>query len=316
MVQDDTYALQRKFFGDLWYHYDRYEVRDGWIRPERGAKLLQYEPWSLYAQPSGKRSIKQPYHALLDLAAHLNADAIASWCSQNGLLGIVPHAAEMVVLAAQTRQSQIAVGNDIPVFTRYVRTPQRWVGIESLYHGSSHSLQPGVFLRRLGASDLSFEPLSAWWSKFFPDVPPDEADHFQYPLPFSPAFWKMYAEPVFEFMAAMKLFQEAIDALTKPQQFNQSARETLINELSKGVSPVLYSPSVRRRFRMGWASPSLLASFAAMAMLDLTRNRILICSNKVCRSFFVSQSTKARYCSPRCRRTAQMRRRRKRNAER
>ena len=82
----------------------------------------------------------------------------------------------------------------------------------------------------------------------------------------------------------------------------------LINSLVAGVS-VIALPSQEGPIRQRWVSPSLLGSLAMMALLDLSElRRVLPCEN--CRQVFVTESYQQKFCSERCRNTAQKRRQR------
>ncbi|MGI9147759.1 MAG: hypothetical protein ACR2IK_14605, partial [Chloroflexota bacterium] len=53
-----------------WWHFDRYEIRGGALRPAPGATLQSYDPWARYAQARsgwGNSGGKAPYELFLDL---------------------------------------------------------------------------------------------------------------------------------------------------------------------------------------------------------------------------------------------------------
>ena len=59
----------------LWWRFDRYEVRDGCVRPTRGARLEQYDPWDQYrAARDGDTRVDPPYAALVALVGVLADD--------------------------------------------------------------------------------------------------------------------------------------------------------------------------------------------------------------------------------------------------
>ena len=99
-----------------WPRFDRYEVREGYIRPARGAALRWYDPWTGH-EPSRAHSKRTPtgYPALLRLARECRLkpnrpqrpgtirphfgpryaltaeteESLCHWCSENGLLGLL-----------------------------------------------------------------------------------------------------------------------------------------------------------------------------------------------------------------------------------
>jgi hypothetical protein len=86
-----------RIFSGNWPRFDRYEVKDGSIRPVEGSPLRSYEPWSTYKPPRGKETRRQPYHSLLDLVRNIDSGeldqgardlAIAEWCGRHGPLGV------------------------------------------------------------------------------------------------------------------------------------------------------------------------------------------------------------------------------------
>ena len=83
----------------------------------------------------------------------------------------------------------------------------------------------------------------------------------------------------------------------------------ILHALTRTVRPTLLpSDGV---LRQEWLSTSLLGTLAMMALLDLTeQRRILTC--ETCGGVFVTKAYQARYCSDRCRFTAQKRRHRAR----
>ncbi len=109
-----------------WWRFDRYEISEGYIRPTADARLESYDPWSLYRTSFGQRGGRAPYESLARLsrqlgdarqtptrAMHNDAQGrtyfvrvaedhdqhIADWCSQYGLLGLLPARARIVALA-------------------------------------------------------------------------------------------------------------------------------------------------------------------------------------------------------------------------
>src|SRR5688572_1075878 len=114
----------------IWSRFDRYEIRDGYIRPVPGAPYERYDPWeayhaSLVATPGVLESAgaPSPYASLLDLLREVQKEvtfslaapgrpytispkgeqAIVAWCQTYGLLGILPQLVQMVTLTARWR---------------------------------------------------------------------------------------------------------------------------------------------------------------------------------------------------------------------
>src|SRR6266540_6845331 len=97
--------------GALWWRFDRYELRDDYIRPAAGARLEEYDPWlphnllrggepdgeapyaslpalleALEVMPAGYGASQQPYALTTQ-----GRERLLAWCGQHGLLGMLPH---------------------------------------------------------------------------------------------------------------------------------------------------------------------------------------------------------------------------------
>jgi hypothetical protein len=172
-------------------------------------------------------------------------------------------------------------------------------------------VRPSVLLQRLRRVEYSQEPLSKTWAKFFPSVPEEEQETYNYPLPLSDEFWYLYAEPITEFLNGAILLKEALDRLKhiNPQEtltpddiYNVNYGKNILHSLLAPVGLALY-PTEEGTFKQQWVASSLLASFAAMAFFDLTQDRLLRCRR--CDQLFTSEAYQAAFCSPRCRQAAQ-----------
>lgn len=111
-----------------WWRFSRYQLKDGYIRPVKGAKLEEYDPWQAYRESwefdpamdtlprwANRRKQDSPYQSLLNLINTLSfkvgtgtnrfllttegEKSLLEWCAQNGLLGILPQRVQMVTLA-------------------------------------------------------------------------------------------------------------------------------------------------------------------------------------------------------------------------
>jgi hypothetical protein len=104
-----------------WWRFTRYEVRGGAVRPAADAALPAYDPWAKYVQARsgwGSSGGKAPYESLLDLVWRLRLRptakkdqpaelepnsllALLAWCAEHGLLGLLPHEAQVAHLASR-----------------------------------------------------------------------------------------------------------------------------------------------------------------------------------------------------------------------
>ena len=187
-------SRETRFFGEHWTRFDRYEIRDWYIRPAPDARKVQYDPWSAYAPQKGKTATERPYHSLLKLVDSLerrpeptdplgqeHLEEILDWCRQNGLLGVLPHRVEMATFAKGS-------GTRFRDRIRFQRTTQGWQYSEPILD-RSRVPEPGIFIQYLGSFTVRFETDSQTWATFFPDI---TGEPKVYPLPGSDEFWAEY----------------------------------------------------------------------------------------------------------------------------
>ena len=71
-----TQPIERTVFDAAsgeWWRFDRYEIKDGVIRPAAGACLEWYDPWLAYRQVKYQKGAAPPYEDLLQLTAKLRS---------------------------------------------------------------------------------------------------------------------------------------------------------------------------------------------------------------------------------------------------
>jgi len=309
----------QEFFGDVWHRFDRYDYDNGHIFPAAGAKLEAYRPWDAFGPPKGKDSRLNPYHSLLDLIRDIEwynvippyklpsglIDKLLEWCSEHGLLGVLLHQLESMVLPDPSGNMHEGV--------RYVKTGASWqkrrrvqlIG-ETVY---------GAIVRRgLTDPELSLvshqDPLI---TQFFPRLPPE--DWKDLPLPFAADFWKVYSEPLVTFLSAAIEFRDGvqgsqlsrpIERMSEDDKMSWNRSMAKLRVLTSTVNTLLYPE--HSTLRLGYVSGSLLGAFSMMATLDLSQRRVLRCP--ACRNSFTTKSQAALYCKKSCRKTMQMRRHR------
>lgn len=322
-----------------WWRFDRYEIKDSVIRPAPGSRLTRYDPWADFQQMRNQTNGQPAYVELARLVNELSADPatkgritnlssesqslILAWCERYGLLGILPSRWVSVTLSPQPtpahlkesvalRPSQVVEPRKRGTRERYVRgygTTFCTVRTES---DSDQAPPASVLIHPFNDLRIVEEPLTKTWSHFFPSVPWHQREIFAYPAPYSPAFWRLYGEPLFEFWRTARLFAGIVKYLDRSAQImprgapanggsEALAREQAIDSLNllrKDVSQVLVDEG--EGLRQQWVSPSLLASFAEMLVLDLVAGRrAQYC--ECCGRPFVSEAYQARYCSQPCR---------------
>lgn len=303
-----------------WYRFSRYELHDGYIRPVESAELESYDPWVTYHHAWEHTSEKKtPLVQLLDLYRDLGYPAtevdlgeegqarILQWCREYGLLGILLHTVNTVVLHPPVKLPYYSVKGLPKTITRstYFKTSSGWLHQQdSILSGDSE--EQYTLSTTIGEAALDRKTLSDYWGLFFPKVNP--RDYYYYVPSETPGwkerFWRAYAEPVDEFLKALGILHRAIERTayiveddsnwhdSKTEVFNEGMNT--LHGLTDGVSPVLVPQG--NKFEQRWSSPSLLASLAMMALQDSVGVRHV--RRCVCGRLFVT--SKALYCSPKC----------------
>ena len=323
--------------GGCWWRFDRYRVKDGYLRPVAGARIETYRPWAQYTGTKIRGDEwRPPYADFVNLREDLalpRQDAekqIATWCARYGLLGLGLHQFRTVTLAPRWRRSPEMSPLLVPAQEHYVHTSTGWVSkrlflrperMESFL--SAHPELEGALVPRevapeawarvgglrqgLRSAELSVEPLQLTWSTFFPDVAREEAETFPYPAPLSEEFWRAYAEPWGDFVDGMQRLDEALWDLDHHKSGEVSRLDAERVEEGRGLLEALLAPAgvtvvpeTDGSFSQQWVWGSLLNAFAMMALHDLTESRrVRRCDT--CGRLFVSQHPLALYCSRVCR---------------
>jgi hypothetical protein len=304
-----------------WWRAQNYEIRDGCIRPTRFAVVRPFDPWSGDWEHSGRRIAEPPYVRLVELAHLLPTpgdDAVEltkqqetqllKWCSENGLLGLLPHMVLHVSIVSAS--SPGTRGERVTMSRRY----DEWFPLVEMDEEPTDQ-QPRdwprsqVLLEPIGGGEPLSQSLTETWANFFPDVAAEEREAYDYPAPLTVSFWRQYAEPIGDFIRVAKYFAEAVARLSDLAAddfltdlggglmavITKDAARATLNGLMRPVSPVLHADD-DDEFQRRWHSPSLLGVFAMMATQDLWGERRLI--RCPCRKVVVSSDPRSKYCSP------------------
>ncbi len=329
----------------------RFERFDPWARYEEtrrrsGARVPPYG--ALLSLVQGLNPEPRPGPGPLETLSPEDAESVLEWCSGHGLLGLLLHRVQMVTLPPRWGPLPGRDEGLVAWQAELFRTNLGWGRAERWGTGPGRASgrgdreragqgpdagqvvrppqlprgwpEPSVLLQDLHTGAWDREPLSRTWARFFPALSRLDAEVHPYPLPGTEDFWRLYGEPVREFIAAADLLLRAVDALGPGQSSggrrNHEVRAAMdrLNLLLGPISPVAVW-SDRRRLHQEWHAPSLLSHFAHMAFLDLTEQRPPR-SCATCGQLFVTSAYQGAYCTDRCRRTMQKRRYRARVRER
>lgn len=368
--------MEDTVFSGAWWRFDRYEVRDGYIRPATDAALQRYFPLEDFqVHRSGRAEHVAPYLSLARLAPRCTFDrhgrlmpdgeaAVLSWCNENGLLGLLHHQLCEVRLAPRWEayranpperteelrgilarsglasapsprsghppRGRRAQANKEALTQRVYRRTNLGT-FEALDQQPLSSLRPGngrrskhaaprkqwglmvptVLVQQLYSLDWAQEPMHHTWARFFPTIPEGEIESYQYPHPMSEPFWRLYAEPVRDFLTAAYRLQEAILAAAPPETETRAPSTGPLNALVAPTGPVVVRTDDGLEQRL--LLLSLLGGLATTAQLDLVGDRrIARCQNEKCGEMIVAHGYQTIYCSVQCRYAAVKRAQRKR----
>ena len=126
---------------------------------------------------------------------------------------------------------------------------------------------------------------------------------------------RIYAEPVEDFVAAATLFLTTVKCLGETGRAGDGLQGDMgeirgrLDMLHRLLDPIGPAVGLTKdgAFRQEWRASTQLATYAMMALLDITeQRRPLVCT--ICGRLFVTKAYQGIYCSATCRQTAQKRR--------
>jgi hypothetical protein len=257
---------------------------------------------------------------------------ILDWCNRHGLLGLVP------VLSNSIRVPPAIEAGDhectrIVTKLHHFREGGIWTSWRKTATPTAHSPEAAEAAARKNAEEGP-KPSVRWMHSLTHDYEEKKLEHirdyflptafglhrpeeepFRPPCPNTRAFWDCYGEPVWEFVEWCEIFALSVNYLSRWEggategeavlTVRQSNR--VLTGLAQSAAHAFQFDPERNTTSEERVSAGLIASYALMFLWDRTeRRRTIECQN--CGSYFVSDEKRARYCSPRCRNTAQSRR--------
>jgi len=248
---------------------------------------------------------------------------LLEWCQNYGLLGILPHRAVHFTLAPREKKfprKYLRLWHAEQPPPRLIRTQVHFYRVASGWRTLDRPLQsfqtppPRIVMRGVGGEELDILQLINA-GRFFKGIDldsPEQWDNFRYPVPLSDRFWKLYGEPLDDFLRAADNFRHALIAIRQrraPRSIHESVDlDTGLRFLQGMLAPVSMTADFKpgRGIRPKWISGSLLAAMTVMALADMGAGRVLRCME--CGKPYISKRIKqTRYCSKQCRWRVQMR---------
>lgn len=303
-----------------WARQTRYEVVEGSIRPGSGAELQLFDPWDAYEQCSFQNGPTEPPHvALMNMVEELGGEvsprrtlskasetAVTKWCSRHGLLGVLLMDVQAMRLAPRNVDVDGLDGEPVQRF--HWRMPSGW---KSARREAADYSPPGVLLSPEGARPPMWEPFDVQAARYFPSVPEAERETFAYPTPLTADFWRIYCEPLDEFVRYARRISRAMSSLKAQESLSDSndrgfeATPRGWGEFQVLLSSTHLVPLLRDgRHLLRWVSGSLIGVLASMAMLDLVDGKARLYNCPMCGRYFRATRVDNRYCGDSCRRRA------------
>jgi len=173
-------------------------------------------------------------------------------------------------------------------FRSSVFSPDTWDYISSSHHPVPVSALVPIFFPRSSAN-LQY---SQWVEHRSADSNPPV---FDCPRPGNEMFWRIYSEPVEVFVSHARQFVTACKYLYRTDQHHS------LRALERYLTPLSIALSERPDGKVveTWRSPSLLCTFARMALQDAMAGYTLR-SCECCGTPFVRTNPRAQYCSQTC----------------
>lgn len=323
--------------GMTWWRADRYEIRDDYITPAADAEWHSFDPWEEFERSAPHLSLMRLINDLDP--GRLRAEgppwqfepAIEDWASRNGLLGLLHQRTHEVTLHPQRGGLPSRPATTEFSSTRYIRGGGGWVedlqGPRTLKNvtpgppdGSYGRRAPEVVLDPpFGDRDTGRAPyperLSTTWTSYFPGIAAGDREGFPYPSPGSLEFFKLYAEPVGEFLRVGRLLLNSLEALNAERPFDRtgspddesigklersSASLRFLNGLTQSAE-LIAGPGPGGTVRQAWWTPSLLGAIAVMTLSAVTGSLPpRICAAVGCGELFTPVRRATRYHSARC----------------
>jgi len=297
-----------------WWRCTGYEILDGRIVPTRDSNVERYDPWRVFQNCLEHAKIGEPFLSLLNLLKELRnrrptarvlsedltakeMELITTWCTKNGLLH---HRA----LAIWREPFDKRDGSYSTIDAVAWRRGGRWVTrsfdpTEMQVKVPRTSAVAGqAFLEHRLGGPLKPLRLESLRDLYFPRL--RDSGRTTMPLPGDKDLWVEYSEPVSMFLEAIEDLARAVEV---PSKNPDSANATMVDLLA-GVCPT----GIRREgavFSLEWSSPSLLGSFATMALICHDRRQPPArCVAGGCFRWFVGPPNR-RYCTARCQNNAE-----------
>jgi hypothetical protein len=279
-----------------------------------------------------------------------NAEPMLAFCGRYGLLGIFAQETLALNTKARPEllldlPEELAQDDLISTYTRYERSGSNWRTLarrqrEQIAKGSGPRLPRRSIDRLVEQGDWPLDESHVRGGTVLRRVLPvkaglpaaldlaglgevkgaflDDARGGSFPEPHSPQFWQEYSEDVVAFARYAVTLARALDGLQQGTAAQRAPHLERFNELLAPVSlEIVFEKRTGARVVADrdmvvarFASPSLIATLAAMAFFDIKGGvRFAHCARPGCARLFATMRSDRRYCSTACQERAKHKRR-------
>lgn len=313
--------------------------------------------------PKAKWDLRTPFSSLDSHMRKEVSDAVCAWCNRWGLLGLLLHQVRRVQFAPRRNKKNRQEKWGMPIY-HFQPRGQLIVDWLPLSTREARRRQGRVFLNRIGDASLGpigwrEEPLSGEdehgilyeWGKYFPSIAMSKMDKYPYPRPYTDNFWRLYAEPLDDFLrvallllsvehtlkndpgGGLELLRESY-FIDNPKAYEDGPKKkwsrsehhfawsaeqaiTYLDMLLSATS-LTVEPAEGGWLELGWWTGSLLGPIARLVVDDLVDTSRNFFACEFCGGWATSARRETRFCGDSCKRKMEQRRRRewKANAKR
>ena len=318
-------TIGRTFSGQpfgRWWRAEAYEIVDDYVRPVPGAGMQPFDIWEALEGASERpyellsRVIRRGRYTVDQSLTSETKRDLVTWCRHYGLLGTLLQQVQTVIFPVATEAGRSEEGPRVTQVSLH-RTSRGWQ-LQSRTTDESSAARwvqsPVVIRQAISSVQMTAEPISETWARFFPGISMDSREHYEYLHPRERSFWEFYQEPVRDFLGAAYSFAEVLMTIAKGPETKRGVSAlddyTLaFHDLNGFAEPAhwIVEPAIDG-LQERWVTPTLLAGLSMLALRDLRRGRQLrICTNETCQNLFGSTRYQSLYCSRRCRLTVNKR---------
>lgn len=275
---------------------------------------------------------------------------ILDWCNLYGLLGLVPVLSNSIRLPALIEHGSDEFSRKVTKRNHFRNGGIWFAGRTTTEVAATTAERAEENAFEIGRDPQPGVSWFNWTTNFYEEKALEHIRDFFLPTPFghrsevqmkdilfpcpdTPEFWRTYGEPIHEFthwcemftlsagyLSKWKIDKEELGIINRELQPSQYAATLTAQQshralggLAQSAAPAFQFDLLKDTLDEERVSAGLLASYALMFLWDRADGRRTVsCRN--CQRYFVSDEYRARYCSPRCRNTAQSRRYRSRSS--